>query len=105
MFEIKVRGRLGPDEKGDREVTVIGLVVRWRSWGIEYAADPRRRKEVMKYLGFTGESKGLSTTGRVEEAEESELEVEAGDATAFRAVAARINFLAQDRPDIQFAAK
>ena len=74
-------------------MTVIGRTVRWRSWGIEYAADPRHREEVMKYFGFSGESKGLSSTGKVEEAEESELEVEAGDATAFRAVMARINFL------------
>ncbi len=59
----------------------------------------------MKYFGFSDESRGLSATGRIEEAEEDELEVEAGDATAFRDVAARINFLAQDRSDIQFSAK
>ncbi len=59
----------------------------------------------MKYFRFSAESKGFSTTWRIEDAEEDELEVEADDATAFRAVAARINLLAQDRPDIQFAAK
>jgi hypothetical protein len=104
-FEIKVRGRLGPDERDDKEVTVIGRVVRWRTWGIEYSADPRHREEVMKYFGFTAKSKGFNTTGKIEEADESVLEVEPDDATAFRAVAAWINYLAQDRPDIQFAAK
>ncbi len=56
-------------------------------------------------FGFSDESRGLSTTGRIEKAEEGDLEVEAGDATAFWVVAARFHFLAQDRPDIQFAAK
>ncbi len=104
-FEIKVRGRLGPEECDDKELTVIGRIVRWRTWGIEYSADPRHREEVMKHFGFTAKSNSLNTTGKIEETDDSELEVEPDDATAFRAVAAGINYLAQDRPDIQFAAK
>ncbi len=104
-FEVKVRGRLGPDEGDEEEATVIGRAVRQRSWGIEYAADPRHKEEVMKNVGFSGESKGLSSTGKVEEDEESELEVEAGDAIALQAVKARVKFLAQDRSDIQFGRK
>ena len=49
--EIKVRGRLGPEEGDDKEVTIIGRTVKWKDWGIEYAADPRHRNEVMKYFG------------------------------------------------------
>ncbi len=76
-FEIRVRGGLEPDEGDDAEASVIGRVVRWRSWGIEHAADPRHMKKVMKYFGFSAESKGFSSTGRIEEAEEDELVVEA----------------------------
>ena len=104
-YEIKIRGRLGPDEGDDKEVSIIGRVVRWRSWGLEYMADPRHRVEVMEYFGLTGDAKGLSTTGRTELVEDDDSEVEEDEATAFRAVAARVNFLAQDRPDLQFAAK
>ena len=40
-----------------------------------------------------------------EEDEEGEEDPEGEEATAFRALAARVNFLAQDCPDIQFSAK
>ncbi len=41
----------GPTKGGDdEEASIIGRVVMWRSWGIECAAGPRHRLEVMKYF-------------------------------------------------------
>ena len=50
----------------------------------------------------------MSTPYGLEEhkvSEESGLPLEAGEATRFRAMAARLNYLALDRPDVQFAVK
>ena len=104
-FEIKVRGILGPERNDDKEVTILGRVVKWKSWGIEFQADPRHRREVMKHFGFEDGSRELSGTNGLEEGEECDEEVEEGEAREFRGVAARMNYLAQDSPEVQFATK
>ena len=43
-FEVKVRARLGPDKKDDKEATLLGRVIRWEDWGITCEADPKHRK-------------------------------------------------------------
>eukprot|EP00973_Karenia_brevis_P051500 7151274-Karenia_brevis.AAC.1 len=73
-FEIKVRAILGPEERDDKEVTILGRLVRWTNEGIEYEADPKHRKLVMDYFGFDEKTKPIGTNGdredKVEEWEE-----------------------------------
>ena len=45
-FEIKVRGVLGLDAEDDKEISILGRIVRWKSWGIEFEADPKHRKKI-----------------------------------------------------------
>ena len=106
-FDVKVRARLGPQKDDDKEITILGRTVRWEKWGIEYEADPKHREIVMGYFGFDEKSKGWTSNGKADEAEKKidDEPLLREEATAFRALAARINFLAQDRPDIQFPAK
>ena len=106
-FEVKVRARLGPDKSDDSEVTILGRTVRWKDWGIEYEADPRHRSEVLNYFGFNDRTSGQLTNGRVDECKEEvdEVELSESEATKFRGLAAKVNFLAQDCPDLQFPAK
>ena len=59
-FAIKVRAILGPESNDDKEVTILGRVVRWKSWGIECEADPRHREILMEHFGLNGASKSLS---------------------------------------------
>ena len=40
-FEIKVNAILGPDVGDDKEVVILGRVVRWLEDRIEYEADPK----------------------------------------------------------------
>ena len=51
-FEVKVRAMLGMDKRDDKEITILGRIVRWTSKGIEYEADPRHRTKVMEYFGL-----------------------------------------------------
>ena len=106
-FEIKVRAKLGPEDTDDKEVTILGRTVRWKDWGIEYEADEKHREIVMTHFGFNDKSKGLTGNGTSEvlDADEDDDVLIGGEVTSFRAIAARINFLGQDCPDLQFPAK
>ena len=106
-FEVKVRARLGPDERDDKEVVILGRLVRWTSWGISYEADPRHRELVLQELGLGSESKGLALTGAKENInnEQDGVLLDVAEAKRFRALAARLNYMAQDAPDVQYACK
>ena len=108
-YEVKVRARLGPDETDDKEATLLGRVVRWNSWGISCEADPKHRKLVLEALGLEEDSKSLVMPGTKEDdkvAAQDEAEAKGpGENTKFRAIAARLNYMASDMPDIQFSCK
>ena len=109
-FEIKVRAILGDDDKDDKEITLLGRIIRWKDWGIEYQADPKHRELVLHKLGFNEKTKVLTVNGeknKVEKdiEEDDDLEVYGEEATSFRAIAARLNFLAMDSPDIMYPTK
>ena len=61
----------------------------------------------MEKLGLDGKAKELSVTGEQEVSrEEWEFEeLPKREATEFRALAARLNFLSQDSPELQYQAK
>lgn len=63
-FEVKVRARLGPGANDDQEVIVLGRLVSWRRWGIEYKADEKHRKILLEKFGMEeGVTRALSTNG------------------------------------------
>ena len=106
-FEIKVRAVLGPEEKDDKEVVILGRMVRWTSRGIEFEADPRHRRVLAEYFGFTEASTAAAFNGDKEKKEEAEddMEMEKAEAKEFRGLVARLNYLAQDAPDLQYPSK
>ena len=107
-FEIKVRAVLGPDAGDDKEVVILGRVVRWKEWGIEFEADPKHRQILLEHFGFTEESGAAAFNGSREAKEETEEEegaMEKSEATEFRGMVARLNYLAQDSPDLQYPSK
>ena len=86
---------------------LFGRIIKWSDWGIACEADPRHRAKVLEALGLEEDSKSVVMPGtREEDKEESEDRGEdAQEDTKFRAIAARLNFMAADMPDIQFATK
>ena len=116
---------IGPDEENDKELRILNRIIRWGTNGIEYEADPRHAEIVVETMGVQG-LRQVSTPGvtEVRKAAGAQTSAEVDtqmcgdtwvtgdskllchkDATIFRSVVARINFLAQDRGDIQFASK
>ena len=104
-FDIKVRGRLGPDAEDKKEITILGRIVRWEHWGISYKADPKHRKLIAEYFGLDENSRKLTTNGIKDEGKNDEEDLDNVEKTSFRAVAARLNYLAADCADVQFPAK
>ena len=106
LYELTIQPRLGPGPSDGKEGIVLNRVLRWTPHGLEYEADPRQAEKLISECGLTGSSTTATPGLRVafEEVEKDEpLEEELH--TAFRASAARANYLAADRIDCQFAAK
>jgi hypothetical protein len=75
--------------------------------GLEYEADQRQAEIIVRELGLKEESTGVVMPGVSGREEASKVRSDDGqfEEKTYRAVAARANYLAQDRAHIQFAAK
>ena len=104
-FDVKLRGILGPEEGDDKEVTILGRVVSWKDWGIEYKADPNLRKRLLEQMGFDSSTRALTANGDKEEEKGDEEKLEGDEVTGYRKAAATLNYLSQDTPDVAFGTK
>ena len=104
-FEVKVRARLGPGVKDDKEATLLGRIIKWNTWGISCEADPKHREMVIKGLGLEDNSKSLNSPGTKEERGDSNDDQQQLNESKYRAIVARLNYMAADMPDIQYATK
>ena len=96
---------LGPNASAEGQV--LNRVVRWKSTGWEIEADPRHAELILEQLDVKSGG-GITTAGTPQEEATTDTSAEplvGRDATLFRGLAARCNYLSLDRPDIQYAAK
>ena len=113
-FEIRVQVL----SDGNGEIKILNRIIRKNFGGITIEADPRHVEAIIEQLGLAG-AKGLSTPCEVEkerrretphltsstaENEEEDVSLDFEQARRYRGIAARLNYLAQDRPDLKFAA-
>ena len=107
-YEIKVRATLGPDDRDDKEVVILGRSDKWCHWGICWEADAKHRKLLMETFGQDEKTKPLTSNGDTELHQDDEEEKEyvpRSEATEFRGAVARINFLSQGGPELMCPAK
>jgi len=107
-YDVKLRGVMGSAGDEVKEITILGRTVRWTTEGIEYEADGRHREELMKECGLKEDSKSLNcpaARGGEEQEGGEERRLEGEECRKFRGLAARLNYLGQDRSDIQYATK
>ena len=107
-FEIKVRALMGPDPEDDKEVVILGRTVRWKDWGIEFEADQKHRKILAEFFELEADSAAAAHNGdreHKEYEEEEDIIMSKLEAKEFRGMVARLNYLLQDSPDIQYPAK
>ena len=100
-FEVKFKARLGPSSGDDSSVRIFNRVVQWDAAGIHYEADQRHAEIIVMSLEQWTKNKRISGPGRrikpQEETEDQVRELNGRQATSYRALAARINYLSQDR--------
>ena len=106
-YKLKVEMLSG--EKSDvQEVKILNKIVRWTSDGLELEADPRHAEIVIRELGLL-EAKPISAPGAKptkDELESADVEdLDKAESRRYRAIAARLNYLAPDRVDIGYATK
>ena len=102
-YEIKTT-RVGHGSKCSKEGQILNRVVRATDGGYEIEADPRHAELIIEQLELTT-AKGVSSPGEDEPNEEDSSLNELLDppaASAFRAIAARCNYLSADRPDLMY---
>ena len=105
-YEITIGPRLGPGVHDAKETRVLNRVVRWTEDGLEMEADPRQMERLVAECGLSGANSVCTPGVRVTAAQlADDAPLDSKHATAFRAAAARANYLAADRLDCQFAAK
>ena len=99
---------LGPEPGLRKKISILNRTIRWTEAAIEYEADGRHDDIIIEECEALS-SKPMKTPGVVETSLRGEREfhepLTEQDSSRFRAVAARINYLAMDRADLQFAAK
>lgn len=106
-YDIKVRAVMGPGRDDDKEVRILNRLVKWKADKITYEADDKHAARVMYELGFDDSTKGLDmpvAKNHDEEGEDDDEPLDVHEAKRYRRLAATINYLAVDRPDLQFTA-
>ena len=126
---------MGPEDNQLKQLRVLNRIISWTPDGIEFEPDQRHAELIVAGMGVTAgvntpgsreeatkaskpetdgdeNGEGVDLTALNELAakilpeEESETPMlEPSEATTFRGLAARANYLALDRPDIQFSVK
>ena len=105
-FELKTQ-LLGHRQGLVNEGKILNRIVRATKDGWEYEADQRHGEYIIQAMGLS-EANGLSSPGEESkpwQETEDEQSLDVKDSSEYRALAARANFLALDRADIQFAVK
>ena len=99
---------MGSGKNDIKEVTILGRTVRWTAEGLEYEADAGHRKNVMEAEGLEEDSKAVPGPAVKEDSGKAELDeqdLETEEHRRFRSEGATLNYLGQDRSDIQYAVK
>ena len=95
---------IGNEPGEQKSITILNRELRWKPGEISLEADPTHVKRIVEEMRLMEGSKGLEAprvkekTGECDEEDEEEMGRE--EASRFRAVAARANYLGIDRPDI-----
>lgn len=111
-YGLKEAARLGPGLADDKEGRVLNRIIRWNDRGLAYEADPRQGEQLIQELGLDTKPdaqpvRPVSTpcVKPTREQINSDKLLPWNKVSHFRGLAARANYLAADRPDIQYAAK
>ena len=100
VYEHKTR-HIGPDD--DDTGVYLGRTIKWTDAGIEWHSNPEHVMKVVREMGLSDANPvSLPMTSAIVQAETGD-KMQPNEASNFRSLAARLNFAAQDRPDLALA--
>ena len=105
-FEIKTK-IVGAGDDEVKEERILNRVIRITDDGWEYEADQRHADIIIKEMNLQ-DAKGVASPGEDDkrwQEEEDHIKLDGNEARKYRGLVARANYLALDRPDIQFSTK
>ena len=103
-FKIKT-SKIGPDKNDEKELKILNRILKYTESGIEMEADLRHAEIIIQQLGLDN-AKPLSIPSADEvKRPDDETKLNPEYTTQYKSIVARANYLAADRPDIQFAVK
>ena len=105
LYLIKMRGMIGPEVGDEKVASILNRTVSWTHSGIVYEADSRHAARIISQLGLEAANGTKTPGGAGSEEAKDELELDSNQSTQYRMIAARLNYLAADRPDLQFTVK
>ena len=99
---------IGPEPGDKSEVKLLNRIVGYESWGIRYEPDPRHVEEIIEAMGMK-EASSVCTPGVKDQALLDEIEksptLDTMEAHRYKSIVAKMNYVAMDRADIQYAVK
>ena len=107
-YIITVKGVMGPDAGDCKDMCVLNRRLKVEGEFLIYEPDWKHAKILCEGMGLKEGSKGVGAPVAREDAAAAGTEEEPlgpEETTRFRVLAARANYIAQDRVDVQFAAK
>ena len=106
-YQIKTQW-LGSGKQYQQEVKILNRIVGWDDGrGIVFEVDPRHAEIIIEQLKLK-DAKAVSTPGTKEEGRTSsdcEDPLDEGQASQYRAIAARCKYIVPDRPDLAYTVK
>ena len=107
-YIITVKGVMGLDAGDCKDMCILNRRLKVEGEFLFYEPDPKHAEILCEEMGLKEDSKGLGAPVAREDAAATGTEEEPlgpEETTRFRALAARANYIALDRADVQFAAK
>jgi len=97
---------IGPEINDQKSARVLNRIITFTEYGVEYEADQRHAESIVKEMNMT-DAKSLSAPGSDEPylSDTKDKLLNSHYETIYRSIVAKANYLAADRPDIQFAVK
>ena len=102
-YDIKVRGVVGSQEDELKCITILNRELHWEPGRITVEADPSHVQKITSSMNLDSGSKGREAPVVREQQGEHDGDeaMQTEEATRFRGIVARANYLGIDRPDIQ----
>lgn len=104
-WDVKLRGVMGSDQEDSKRMDIFNRTLTWDGKKLILKADNKHAQVLFDELGIKENSNGVTIPTCESDEKAMEEVLDQREASRYRSLAARANYLGLDRPDLQFATK